>query len=219
MRQTGYFAEQAKSSGKRARTRAALMDAAVRVIAQNGIEGASVNEIAREAGVANGTFYLHFRDKDEIVSAAAIAVAARIAAEMDARMQHLEDAIDRIVCGTRTFLQILSEDPELGGAVLNAARSRRDNEPRAESYLRADIQRGIDQGVFRVPVDEYLVSSIIGVAATALAARLRGELGAEAGSRAAELQLRLLGIEPEKAKEAAWQPLEMPSQADADAHP
>ena len=58
------FAPEVASLGKSARTRAQLMDAAIAVLARHGIEAASVNEIARAAGVANGTFYVHFRDKD-----------------------------------------------------------------------------------------------------------------------------------------------------------
>ena len=57
------FGEAARGQGKSARTRARLMDAAVAVFARDGFEAASVNEIARAADVANGTFYLHFRDR------------------------------------------------------------------------------------------------------------------------------------------------------------
>ena len=208
MRQIGYFAQEARTSGKRARTRAALLDAAVAVIANKGIEGASANEIAREAGIANGTFYLHFRDKEELVTEAAIAVAVRIARELDDSMSHLDNAIDRIVFGTRNFLQIVVEDHDLGRAVLNAFRDLRNSEVRVQEYLRADIKRGVDQGVFAGPADDFLVASVGVVVTTALAALLQGELGEEAGARAAELQLKMLGVEPDKAKRAAWQQLD-----------
>jgi AcrR family transcriptional regulator len=44
-------------------TRRALLDAAESVFAEFGYEGASVSEITRRAGVAQGTFYVHFADK------------------------------------------------------------------------------------------------------------------------------------------------------------
>ncbi len=44
-----------------------LQEAARRVIARTGLAAATMAEIAREAGVAKGTIYLYFRDRDELV--------------------------------------------------------------------------------------------------------------------------------------------------------
>ena len=39
----------------------------MRVIARKGMSAATMQEIAKEAGVAKGTIYLYFRDRDELV--------------------------------------------------------------------------------------------------------------------------------------------------------
>lgn len=57
---------QGRSSRKRARTRADLLNAARKVFATRGYHEASISEITTAADVGVGTFYLHFRDKDEI---------------------------------------------------------------------------------------------------------------------------------------------------------
>src|SRR5438876_4038185 len=44
-----------------------IEDAAMRVIARKGMSAATMQEIADEAGVAKGTIYLYFRDRDELV--------------------------------------------------------------------------------------------------------------------------------------------------------
>ncbi len=44
-----------------------IQDAAMRVIARKGMAAATMQEIAEEAGVAKGTIYLYFRDRDELV--------------------------------------------------------------------------------------------------------------------------------------------------------
>lgn len=44
-----------------------LQEATLRVIARKGMAAATVQEIADEAGVAKGTIYLYFRDRDELV--------------------------------------------------------------------------------------------------------------------------------------------------------
>jgi AcrR family transcriptional regulator len=45
----------------------AIRDAALRVVGRKGLEKATVDDIAREAGVAKGTLYLYFRSRDEII--------------------------------------------------------------------------------------------------------------------------------------------------------
>ena len=44
-----------------------IQDAAMRVIARKGMAAATIQEIAKEAGIAKGTIYLYFRDRDELV--------------------------------------------------------------------------------------------------------------------------------------------------------
>ncbi|MFL6244394.1 MAG: TetR/AcrR family transcriptional regulator [Thermoanaerobaculia bacterium] len=46
---------------------ASIQDATMRVIARKGMAAATMQEIAEEAGVAKGTIYLYFRDRDELV--------------------------------------------------------------------------------------------------------------------------------------------------------
>jgi TetR/AcrR family fatty acid metabolism transcriptional regulator len=47
--------------------RAAILRAAIRVFANNGYFNSKVADIAREAGVADGTVYLYFKSKEEIL--------------------------------------------------------------------------------------------------------------------------------------------------------
>jgi AcrR family transcriptional regulator len=49
------------------KTRHALFQAAEKVIGSHGINHASISEITREAGVAQGTFYIHFKSKKDLV--------------------------------------------------------------------------------------------------------------------------------------------------------
>jgi AcrR family transcriptional regulator len=51
---------------QRERTRAALIDAAGRVIAQRGLHGASIEAITAEAGYTGGAFYANFESKEEL---------------------------------------------------------------------------------------------------------------------------------------------------------
>jgi TetR/AcrR family fatty acid metabolism transcriptional regulator len=55
--------EAARSVDKRER----ILDAAVRVFAKKGFHATRVSEVAKAAGVADGTIYLYFKSKDELL--------------------------------------------------------------------------------------------------------------------------------------------------------
>jgi len=47
-----------------------ILDAACRVVAQHGFQGATIDRVAEEAKIAKGTVYLYFHNKDELLKAA-----------------------------------------------------------------------------------------------------------------------------------------------------
>jgi len=59
-----------RASSRSARTgdkRVRILDAAVRVFAKKGFHATRVSEVAKAAGVADGTIYLYFKSKDELL--------------------------------------------------------------------------------------------------------------------------------------------------------
>ncbi len=58
------------SSEKRGDKYQRILEAAVEVIAEHGFFNARVSDIAQRAGVADGTIYLYFKSKDQILMAA-----------------------------------------------------------------------------------------------------------------------------------------------------
>lgn len=208
MTSTGLFGGGAAHLGKSARTRARLMDAAVRLFARDGFEAASVNEIARLADVANGTFYVHFRDKDAIGAEVALAIAQNVTRQLDEAMAGVDDAIERTSMATRRFIDLAASEPDWGHALLRALWTFRGLRESVVRHLRSDLQRGVDQGVFDVEVDDMLIDTFASMVMGGLFARLAGDSGGDAGARVAELQLRMLGVPAAKAKAAARRALE-----------
>jgi AcrR family transcriptional regulator len=47
-----------------------ILDAACRVVARHGFQGATIDRVAEEAKIAKGTVYLYFHNKDELLKAA-----------------------------------------------------------------------------------------------------------------------------------------------------
>jgi len=67
------------------KTRARLLEAAQQIIAEVGYEGLRTQEVVKRAGVAKGTFFAHFHDKDALME-------ILIGAEMDAFLDRAENA-------------------------------------------------------------------------------------------------------------------------------
>lgn len=44
-----------------------ILEAAIRIFARNGFFSSTISQIAKEAGVADGTIYLYFKNKDDIL--------------------------------------------------------------------------------------------------------------------------------------------------------
>lgn len=204
----GLFADEAKGLGKSARTRARLMDAAVKLFARDGFEAASVNEIARLAEVANGTFYVHFRDKDQIAATVAVAIGRQVVLRLDQAMAEVEDAVERVSLGSRRFIDLACSQVDWGRALFRAAWTFRNLREEAVGYVRADLRRGAEQGCFTVPIDDVLIDTFLVMTLNAVFGRLQGLYGPEAGSMISELQLRMLGVDPLVAREVAWRAIE-----------
>jgi len=79
-----------------------ILDAAVSVFAQNGFYNAKVSQIAKEAGVADGTIYLYFKNKEDILIQVFIDA-------MDEILRRQEEALAAItdpVLKLRTFIRV-----------------------------------------------------------------------------------------------------------------
>lgn len=208
MSEHGPFAAQARTLNKSARTRAKLMDAATGIFAREGFEAASVNRIAQAADVVNGTFYLHFKDKDDIAAAVAYSIAAEATRQLDAAMTGIEDAVERVAMATRRFVEFAAARPEWGLALFRATWHFPDLRKQVIAYARADLERGAGQGMFTAVIDGFTVDMFASMTLVAVFARLTNLHGdTDDGARAAELQLRMLGVAPAKARKAATRPL------------
>ncbi|MEA2572381.1 MAG: hypothetical protein QOI24_4382 [Acidobacteriota bacterium] len=69
-----------------------IQEATMRVIARKGMAAATMQEIAEEAGVAKGTLYLYFRDRDELVEKT-----------FENAMTQLHDRVDEALLGDAPF--------------------------------------------------------------------------------------------------------------------
>lgn len=201
--QRGFFQERTTNGGRRARTRSALLDATVEVVAAKGMEAAKILDITDAAGLANGTFYNHFADKDEIFREAAYGLALAVGQQIDAEMSDIEDAAARVVTATARFIDILTEQPDWAHVLLGSFEHLPEVRRDIYAYLRSDLQRGVDQGKFDVEVTLFLLDQVAALIAVAIRTQIASGADPALTRLTCEGILRLLGMSPRKSRSVA----------------
>ncbi len=103
---------QSRVARRRARVRADLLAAARQVFTTQGYSDATITEIVQIADVAMGTFYLHFRDKEELLVALAKDTLQMIRGQIHAAIeQHAEEPLIPLLI--RALLRTASEQRNL----------------------------------------------------------------------------------------------------------
>lgn len=195
------FAESAREGKKKTRTRAKLMDAALTVIASRGLDLASVQDIATEADVANGTFYSHFRDKEEIVAAISHGIATDLARHMDEGSVDFKDAAYRVAYATQHFIQIAVSQPKWGWLYIHTFYHPKAVKRTSKRHIERDIKLGIEQKRFSIVPDEYLLNVILAIIKLAIHSQLTKKKKADEARTATAAILRVLGMEATEAEE------------------
>lgn len=149
--------------------REAILRAAIRVFAHNGYFNSKVADIAREAGVADGTVYLYFKSKEEILHSifdrtvdAAVADARKQLAEMsDPREKLRQMALLHLGrMGADRDLAVVFQ-VELRGSTKFMQEFSAAGFAEYLALIRATIEEGQLQGVFRADINAKVVAKIL----------------------------------------------------------
>ena len=93
--------------------REAILRAATKVFAVNGYFNSKVSDIAGEAGIADGTVYLYFKSKDEILHSIFDRAMAEFIAEGKKEMASLPDPTARLTRIAELHLERLGTDRDM----------------------------------------------------------------------------------------------------------
>ena len=98
---------------RREKTRVELMEAAVRVISSKGYHQTRIADIATEADVGLGTFYLHFKTKNEIFIELIEDGAAELRKNLSEAKAGVHSPADKLKITIDVILDAAAEAPEL----------------------------------------------------------------------------------------------------------
>jgi AcrR family transcriptional regulator len=195
-------------SARRARTRQALLDAGSRLLAENPIDAIAIDEIVRAAGVAKGSFFNHFEDKDAFGRAVARQLRVEIEAAVAETNRGIDDPARRVARSVCLYVRHASRHPQRASVLLRASSQLSQAGAPLNQGVLNDVSKGLLDGRFSLPTAEAGVLFILGVAQIALArvAREPSAALAEAlGQQLCSLLLRGLGLQPSEAEQLAAQ--------------
>lgn len=102
-------------SKKKEEKRKALLNSAYFLFIKNGISNTSIAEIANKAGVAKGTFYLYFQDKEDLLKALNMRLSYQLLQDAYTYMNkhRKNDFVDNIITMAKYLIQMMKKDTDL----------------------------------------------------------------------------------------------------------
>jgi TetR/AcrR family fatty acid metabolism transcriptional regulator len=148
--------------------REAIHRAAIIVFARNGYFNSKVADIAREAGVADGTVYLYFKSKEEILHSIFDRSVEKVVAEAKSQVDSTGDPREKLRRIALLHLERLGADRDL--AIVFQVELRGSTKFMEEfsaagfaeylALIRSVFEEGQRAGVFRVGLNAKVVSKI-----------------------------------------------------------
>lgn len=146
-----------------------ILDAAVEVIAERGYFNSPVSAIAKRAGVADGTIYLYFKSKDDVLRTAINSTFERFFQQIEGQFCVLSDPREKLEYIARVHLESHSINRSM--TILMQTEMRQSARFIAEfshhhlvryiQIVREVIREGQEQAIFRQDVSDGLVAHCI----------------------------------------------------------
>jgi AcrR family transcriptional regulator len=149
-------------------TRRRLLDAAEEVFGASGYERASIVEITRQAGVAQGTFYVYFPDKRAVFAELVLGLGDELRRRIAAAVRGIDDRLEVERRGFRAFFTFIAAHRNLYRIVRQAEfvdeELYRGYYRRLADGYRRGLARAIEAGQVRDLDPETLAYCLMGIA-------------------------------------------------------
>ena len=142
------MAKLATSPNPRAqRTRQALLDAGLDLLADRPIEAIAIDELVARAGVAKGSFFNHFADKQAFADAISRVVRGEVEALVARVNQGVSDPLDRLAGGMIAAALFAMAQPRRAAVLVRATSRMTPGDHPINHGLRADLEQAAEQGL------------------------------------------------------------------------
>lgn len=143
-----------------------ILQAAIEVLAERGFHKTKIRDIAQAAGVADGTIYLYFKNKDELLIQLFEEVMERTLTMFHRTLDEAASPEDKLRGFLLTQMVLVREEPKLAKIISVVLRQsstflQEYNNPLFAEYLRTIrniLEEGVAQGAFRADVDMIVIA-------------------------------------------------------------
>jgi AcrR family transcriptional regulator len=97
---------------KQEKTRSALLSSAAKLICRKGINEASIDDVASDAGYTKGAFYANFRNKEEMFLVMLDKAYAEELERLEAHLRGEGDRAEEVRASAEDFINFARSDPE-----------------------------------------------------------------------------------------------------------
>lgn len=187
------------ASSKRERTRLAIINAAITVIAEKNLNNASIDDLMHAANMARATFYNYFQSREEVLQAVVEELRFRLHQNIEQHIPEEASAEDIIACMMYGIMQYSQDNPDIGWTL---ARLGSDMDwfspydldtrqfPRADDALLSLIKRDVPFVIIHTHIE--------GAVNTLLRRVLKNHIDTYGAEQLMALILRSIGVSEEK---------------------
>jgi TetR/AcrR family fatty acid metabolism transcriptional regulator len=141
-----------------------ILQAATEVFGRSSFDDASVSAIARKAGVAEGTIYQYFKNKQDLFFSIPHERTRAFSEQLDAHLEGVTDARERVRKFVWYYLYFFKNNPDYARSLMLEMRVSRDfRKSKSHKGIRRFtnqaleiFREGQEQGVIRPEIDVYL---------------------------------------------------------------
>ena len=126
---------------KQQRTRTSLLRAAEKIFCQQGLEAASIDQVAQEAGFTKGAFYANFKSKEELFLVMLDERFARELERLDRALAGTQEPLEEAQAAAADFIHFASDEDWPRLYFQFVAHAARDDEFRQELATRQAAMR------------------------------------------------------------------------------
>ncbi len=149
--------------------REAILRAAAKVFARSGYFNAKVSDVARTAGVADGTVYLYFKNKDDLLTSIFSWAMGEFIARAKAEVAEAADPREKLRRFAHLHFSLLEQERDIAIVFqVELRQSTKFMEQFSTTYLaeylqmlRAIIEQGQREGIFRKRLNSKVVAKFL----------------------------------------------------------
>lgn len=201
-----HEARAAAGARRRERTRAQLVDAAMRVIAEKGSEAASIADFAAAADVSRGVFYNYFLTQDALVMAVWDKVWESVDQEIGEAADGIDDPAEQIARACVRLIDECLANPVRGWVWLRLDATSALPTPRLSHHFLLFYGRGVEMGRFRPAPPAAATGLTSGGLRMAVRMALTGAASREVACQMVGMILAALGLDHAEAERLARVP-------------